>query len=290
MAAGDAGAVDAFYRQYFGWMYAQARRFTNRDESFCLDVVQDAVLRVIRTVKRVDCESRFRGWLRLVVQTTAFDLLRREARRKNREAMMGTSQVSVDSDSLQLDWLREQITQLDPELVNIVELRFEQSWTLRRIGEKLGISIGAVDGRLRRALKHLKLAAEEPEASGAIVVREPEIEQLVIDPAPALIEVPDLAPPANEPVEATASIEEPMTVIEIPSETNALVEEFRTEPAKSVAPEPELVASAAFMEAPQATGPLLFEPVAEVVEMAVEIEVPELIGLEDEAGAYDDKI
>ena len=117
-----------FYRQYFDWMYWQARRSTGRDESFCLDVVQDAVLRVIRTVKAVESEARFLGWLRLVVQTTAFDLLRSEKRRKNREAMAGTSELAVDADSLQLDWLAEQISGLDPELVKIIELRFEQSW------------------------------------------------------------------------------------------------------------------------------------------------------------------
>jgi RNA polymerase sigma factor (sigma-70 family) len=162
MAAGNAAAIDAFYREYFDWMYAQARRMTRRDESFCLDVVQDAVLRVIRSVKAVDSDTRFRGWLRLVVQTTAFDLLRSEARRKNREAMGGTSQLEFGTDSLQLDWLREQIAILDPDLVNIIELRFTQNWTLRQIGEMLGISIGAVDGRLRRALKKLELSAEDP--------------------------------------------------------------------------------------------------------------------------------
>jgi len=162
MAAGDAGAIDAFYRQYFDWMYSQARRMTGRDESFCLDVVQDAVLRVMRTVKAVDCENRFRGWLRLVIQTTAFDLLRGEARRKNREAMVEPARMEVTVDSLQLDWLREQIAMLDPELVDLIELRFTQDWTLRKIGEKLGISVSAVDGRLRRALKQLKLAAEDP--------------------------------------------------------------------------------------------------------------------------------
>ena len=162
MAAGDAGAIDAFYREYFDWMYSQARRMTRRDESFCLDVVQDAVLRVMRTVKPVDCENRFRGWLRLVIQTTAFDLLRGEARRKNREAMVEPARMEVTVDSLQLDWLREQIAMLDPELVDLIELRFTQDWTLRKIGEKLGISVSAVDGRLRRALKQLKLAAEDP--------------------------------------------------------------------------------------------------------------------------------
>jgi RNA polymerase sigma factor (sigma-70 family) len=168
MAAGYPDAVDAFYRQYFDWMYAQARRVTGRDESFCLDVVQDAVLRVMRAVKPVDCENRFRGWLRLVVQTTAFDLLRAETRRKNREAMAVSLPSDVSSDSLQLDWLREQISQLDPELVNLIELRFVHSWSLRKIGEKTGLTIGAVDGRLRRALAHLKLAAEETSAPAGV--------------------------------------------------------------------------------------------------------------------------
>jgi len=177
MAAGDSDAVEAFYREYFDWMYGQARRVTRRDEAFCLDVVQDAVLRVIRTVKAVDSESRFRGWLRLVVQTTAFDLLRNERRRKNREAMVGRSRPvsdEADVDSLQLDWLAEQIARLDPEIVRIIELRFEQSWTLRRIGQVLGLSIGAVDGRLRRAMKNLRFAAEDPEMPAT----EPELVKL----------------------------------------------------------------------------------------------------------------
>ena len=51
MAAGDGGAVEAFYRRYFDRLYAEARRATRRDESFCLDVVQESVLRIVRTVR-----------------------------------------------------------------------------------------------------------------------------------------------------------------------------------------------------------------------------------------------
>jgi len=82
MAAGNEDAVETFYRRYFDWLYAQARRATRRDESFCLDVVQDAVLRIVRTVRCVKTEPQFRAWLRLVVQTTAFDRLRSERRRR----------------------------------------------------------------------------------------------------------------------------------------------------------------------------------------------------------------
>src|SRR3954465_16051831 len=85
MSAGDARAVEAFYRKYFQFLYHTAQKVTGRDESFCLDVVQDTVLRVIRTVRRVDSEARLFAWLRLVVRTTAFDLLKNESRRRRRE-------------------------------------------------------------------------------------------------------------------------------------------------------------------------------------------------------------
>src|SRR5690348_9977718 len=92
MAAGDEAAVEAFYRQYFDWLYAQARRYSRRDEAFCLDVVQDAVLRIIRTVRAVPSEAQFRGWLCLVVQTTTLDCLRCERRRAKRETAVLAAQ------------------------------------------------------------------------------------------------------------------------------------------------------------------------------------------------------
>jgi len=169
MAAGDADAVAAFYREYFDWMFIQARLATRRDESFCLDVVQDAVLRVMRTIKPVDSEPQIRAWLRLVVQTTAFDLLRGEKRRKAREAASAAPEIVCTADNgEQLDWLAEQLRRLDPQLVKIIQLRFEHRWTLRRIGEMLGVTTGAVDGRLRRALQALRESATDSEDHAAV--------------------------------------------------------------------------------------------------------------------------
>ena len=54
MTAGNAKAVETFYSQYFDFLYHHARRATRRDEAFCLDVVQDAVIRIMRTIRRVE--------------------------------------------------------------------------------------------------------------------------------------------------------------------------------------------------------------------------------------------
>jgi RNA polymerase sigma factor (sigma-70 family) len=160
MAGGDPQAVTTFYEDYFDWMYTQARLATARDESFCLDVVQEAMLRVIRSIKPVDNEARLRAWLRLVVQTTALDLLRKERRWKVREMARATSEVVVPPPvDEQTQWLTGALAKFDPLIVRMIELRFEQRLTLRRIGQLLGLTPSAVDGRLRRVLKELKKMA-----------------------------------------------------------------------------------------------------------------------------------
>jgi len=167
MAAGDEKAIEAFYRDYFDWLYQKARRATGRDEAFCLDVVQEAVLRILRCVRPVEGERPFRAWLRLVVQSTAYDVMKSESRRARREAVAAVAGGSDRRDAPlewaeQLLWLRDQVADLDPEIARIVDLRFHQSWTLAKIARVFGLSIGTIDGRLRRAIKHLRgLAREE---------------------------------------------------------------------------------------------------------------------------------
>ncbi len=172
MAAGNEAAVEAFYRRYFDWLYARARHITRRDESFCLDVVQDSVLRIVRTIRRVDDEPQLLGWMQLVVRTTALDHLRSERRRQVREATLvairgeGCSDVSGPSEddedaNVRLEWLSKSISGFDAQLVRMIELRYTRRWTLSRIAESLGLTIGTVDGRLRRAIHDLRLRAAE---------------------------------------------------------------------------------------------------------------------------------
>jgi len=162
VAAGNSAAVEAFYREYFEWLYVRARRATGRDESFCLDVVQEAVLRIMRSIRAVESRKQLEAWLTLVVRTTAYDLLRSEARRVKREvafAVVGpreTADDAEDSDEQTMAWLKREIEKLDARIVRIIDLRYHQQWTLARIGELFGVSAGTIDGRLRRALKQLR--------------------------------------------------------------------------------------------------------------------------------------
>ena len=162
VARGQEPAVELFYRRFFDLLYRHARQVSQRDESFCLDVVQDAMLRIIRTIRPVATEAQLVAWLKLIIKSVAYDALRRERRRKGREAARGTvvNQPATD-ESERLAWLRGQLLALDPPLVRLIELRFVHGWKLARIAQLLGLSVGTVDGRLRRALDRIRRQAGE---------------------------------------------------------------------------------------------------------------------------------
>ncbi len=163
IASGDSEAFAHFYRAWFDRAYADARRATGRDESFCLDVVQDAMIRVVRSMKAMDSEAQLRNWLRVVVQSCPYDRLRKEARQKRREEARAARSLD-EPDSLledRLAWLRRELAGSDSQGTRLLLMRYRLGWTLERIGWVVGLAPGAVDGRLRRAAGELREKARE---------------------------------------------------------------------------------------------------------------------------------
>jgi RNA polymerase sigma factor (sigma-70 family) len=169
IASGDTEAFAGFYRAWFDAMYADAVRTTGRDESFCLDVVQDAMLRIIRRMKPMATEGDLRRWLRAVVRSCAYDRLRSESRRRRREVEAaaarrdsGTPKTPRPDDlRWRLQWLEQQLRACDDASTRMLLMRHRFGWTLRQIGASLGLEPGAVDGRLRRLVGGLRRKAQE---------------------------------------------------------------------------------------------------------------------------------
>ena len=80
IASGDSEAFARFFGAWFDWMRREAARTTARDEAFCLDVVQDSMMRVIRCLKPMSTDDNPRRSLRVAVRPCASDPLRRAAR------------------------------------------------------------------------------------------------------------------------------------------------------------------------------------------------------------------
>lgn len=160
IAAGDTVAFTRFFDEWFDSMYAEAVRVTGRDESFCLDVVQDAMLRVVRSLKPMGTANDLRRWLRVVVQRCAYDRFRTEARRRAREQKVAadpprSADRSADTRT-RLQWLENELRSLDTRSSDLLLMRHRFGWTLRQIGEALGLEPGAVDSRLRRLVATLR--------------------------------------------------------------------------------------------------------------------------------------
>ena len=172
IADGDPGAFTRFFETRFTRMLSEARRASGRDESFCLDVVQDAMMRVIRSIRPMHTEADLHRWLRAVVQSCAYDRLRSESRRHRREGHAGPAAATSQTTRSQLAWLEEQLRTLDDHQLDLLLMRHRFGWTLQQIGAAVGMKPGAVDGRLRRIVQMLRRRAQRSSAD----LREPDHE------------------------------------------------------------------------------------------------------------------
>jgi RNA polymerase sigma factor (sigma-70 family) len=163
IASGNTEAFARLYEAWFDTMYAEAKRTTGRDEAFCLDIVHDAMIRVIRSMKPLDHEGALVVWLRRAVRSCAYDRLKQESRRRAREHAAPPAETAEMCDDLddRLAWLRSELNAMDRASSMIITMRHRFGWTLRQIGTTLGLKTGAVDRRLRSVESALQQRAAE---------------------------------------------------------------------------------------------------------------------------------
>jgi RNA polymerase sigma factor (sigma-70 family) len=176
ISRGDTGALSVFYETWFDGAFDTARSVTRRDESFCMDIVQDAMLRAIRSL-RPSLGLREKGdldrWMTRVVHTTALDHLRRESRRlarqtrrasdeAHRRAGTGQSEPSDAAElSEQIQWLRARLDELTQSDRELLALRFSHEHSLESSGRASGMTGAAAHGRIRRLLERLRGSTKE---------------------------------------------------------------------------------------------------------------------------------
>ncbi|MCB9844586.1 MAG: sigma-70 family RNA polymerase sigma factor [Phycisphaeraceae bacterium] len=154
---GDARAIELFYREWFDRCLGLAARATRRDEAFCLDVVQDAMLRVVRRLPRLESEADVSRWMRRVVMSCAIDRLRREARRARHERRArGAAPGGEAPEADRFGPVRAMLESLDADDRALLMLRYGRELTLEGAGSHVGLTGDAAHGRIRRALRRLR--------------------------------------------------------------------------------------------------------------------------------------
>lgn len=168
---GDPAATATLFSAKFDVLLRAARRCARIDEHTALDAVQEATIRVMRTIRPIDSEAQLDAYLARVVRSCVYDILRAEARRRRRESAAAQdqedrTQLNMATLTEDLAALRRAMSRLDRASRDLVEMRWRAGMTLRTIGDRLGLRTGAVDGRLRRAERRVQLAMTEKKQEG----------------------------------------------------------------------------------------------------------------------------
>ena len=165
LATGDGGR-SRVYRDRFLRSPSRAR-VTRLDEPTCLDIVQDAWTRFVRSPPACPSEGHLDAWLRLAVLSAARDHARREKRRRSREFAArngheaGIREAPIAEAEERMAWIANELEALDRETRAMLGLRFRASMTLQQIGAAFGVSHGAADGRMSRALRAIRERSQE---------------------------------------------------------------------------------------------------------------------------------
>lgn len=164
IAKGNREAFAFFYETRFDRAFSMAKAATRRDESFCLDIVQDSMLRVIKAMRPMNNEKALAAWFARVVYTTAMDRLRQESRRLKREQcaveMHARATLAIEIDE-RIVWLETQLAKLTGYEKKLIHERFTLNKTLEDVGNSLGITGYAAHGRIRRILLRLHSTAKD---------------------------------------------------------------------------------------------------------------------------------
>ncbi|OAB63587.1 hypothetical protein AY599_11485 [Leptolyngbya valderiana BDU 20041] len=154
-ARGDQDAFAVFYEATFDDALADARRLTGKDESFCLDAVQDAYVRAAKRLPTMDSWGACRSWLKTAIASSAVDRIRAEAARERREARYRSPGAHTQAESDFADLMARSIAQLDDRQWRALRLHMGAGLSLSAVGRAMDLSRHAANGLVRRGLATL---------------------------------------------------------------------------------------------------------------------------------------
>lgn len=159
----DERALEALYARYAGSLYSLAFQVT-RAERFAQDVVQEVFVAVWRDAARFDpAKGPVGPWLFSLARHKAIDVVRREARIRDRTADVDLDLEHADDDVEQAAWLsirRERVHAAMADLTALqreaIELAFFGGLTHVEVADRLAIPLGTAKTRIRSALLRLR--------------------------------------------------------------------------------------------------------------------------------------
>lgn len=165
--SGDPRAFEELFHLYRDDVY-QFAYMVVRDASLAQDVVQEAFLKVFRSVGKFQFRSSFKSWLYRVAVNEAITILRRRKLKEDLQPTLGAATALLDSNprgwqpeefalkSEERDLLHWAVGQLDPIHRSVVVLKYFHEFSDPEIAAVVGCPPGTVKSRLHRARELLR--------------------------------------------------------------------------------------------------------------------------------------
>lgn len=165
---GDAVAVEALIRAHQDRLYAFMLRLSGRPE-VAQDMVQEAFVRVIRSIDRFDDRFRFSTWLFTIARRLYVNHMQKMRPASDSETIgrwqgttetPGTITAAAETRENLRDLLDRAISTLGPLQREIVLLFHQQQWSIGDIAGSLHIPEGTVKSHLFRARRRMQAFIE----------------------------------------------------------------------------------------------------------------------------------
>jgi RNA polymerase sigma-70 factor (ECF subfamily) len=148
---GDAESFSRLCEQHYPALVAIAYSQL-ADRGLAEDAAQEALLIAFRDVARLKDAGRFLPWLAAICRNTAIDMAKARARERYAQVEDGSPVADFcHHENGTVAVVREIIFRLDPDVRDVILLRYYNEMTYGQIAAVLGLSEEAVNGKLRRA-------------------------------------------------------------------------------------------------------------------------------------------
>jgi RNA polymerase sigma-70 factor (ECF subfamily) len=173
---GDPEAFEELVERTHRQVYTLAYRLVG-DRQEAEDVVQEAYLRVYRSLRGFRGDARFETWLYRIASNTAMTHLKRRGRfgellPEGDDVRLLEPEVREPEEPPERDEVKRALMALPVTQRTVVVLKDVYGFSCQEIGEQIGISEGAVKVRLHRARRRLKDLIYGPGTPGHEGVRE----------------------------------------------------------------------------------------------------------------------
>ncbi len=153
--AGDREAFTTLYNLWYERWLRDARAILQRNDPLAYDIVQDAFVRVIKSLPELRSEAALAAWMARVLRSSAVDVLRKESRGRAREIALTSAPHALGAPN-ENAWITAALASLEQDDVLLLRTRVVEELTLEQSGRASGVSADAVHGRVRRALATLR--------------------------------------------------------------------------------------------------------------------------------------